>query len=202
VIKKEKVAKIRIKATFQQTYVRQIVLFDISVRTTINYTPRFTRIFHDCWPHVFRLSSAYYCLCSRIFLEGLTIGSNDVIPVSTVRDLGIYFDSYISMRTQIAKTVSSCFAAAQQIQSIKRSVSRPVLQSLVMSMVLTRLDCGSGTLAGLPRHLMDRLQLVINAAARLVFSARKYDHITPLLREFHWLSYPDQISYRLAVLAF
>jgi len=68
--------------------------------------------------------------------------------------------------------------------------------------ILTRLDYGRGTLAGLVRHLMDRLQLVINAAAWLVFSARKYDQITPLLRELHWLGYPERISYRLAVHAF
>jgi len=106
----------------------------------------------------------------------LTIGSNDVIPVNTVHDLGIY-DSDISMRTHFAKTVSSCFDALRQVRSIKRSVSRPVLQSLVVSMVLTRLDYGSETLAGLPRHLMEWLQSVINAAARFVFFARKYDHI-------------------------
>jgi len=69
-------------------------------------------------------------------------------------------------------------------------------------MVLTRLNYGSGTLAGLLRHLMDRLQSVINAAARSAFSARKYDHITPLLRELHWLSYLERIAYRRAVLAF
>ena len=132
----------------------------------------------------------------------LSIGSNDVIPVSTVRDLGINIDSDISMRSHVAKTVSSCFAALRQIRSIKRSISRPVLQSLVVSMVLTRLDYGSGTLAGIPGRLMGRLQSVLNAAARLVFSARKYDHITPLLRELHWLSYPERIAYRLAVLAF
>jgi len=55
----------------------------------------------------------------------LTIGSNDIIPVSTVRDLGIYIDSDISMRSDIAKTVSICFAALRQIRSIKRSISRP-----------------------------------------------------------------------------
>jgi len=39
----------------------------------------------------------------------LTIGSNDVIPVSTVRDRGIYIDSDISMRTHVAKTVPELF---------------------------------------------------------------------------------------------
>jgi hypothetical protein len=42
----------------------------------------------------------------------------------------------------------------------------------------------------------------MNAAARLVFSARKFDHVTPLLFDLHWLRAPQRIEYRLAVLAF
>ena len=117
----------------------------------------------------------------------LIVGADAVTPVRSVRNLGIYMDSDVSMRTHVAKTVSSCFSVLRQIRSIRRSVSRPVLLSLVVSMVLTRLDYGSATLAGLPDRLLDRLQSVLNAAARLVCSARKYDHITPLLRDLHWL---------------
>jgi len=42
-------------------------------------------------------------------------------------------------------------------------------------------------MAGLPHTQLDRLQSVLNAAARLVYSSMKYDPITPLLRELHWL---------------
>jgi len=82
------------------------------------------------------------------------------------------------------------------------SVGVVVLLSLVTSMVLTRLDYGSATLAGSPDLLQDKLQSVLNAAARLVCSGRKYDHITPLLRELHWLPFPERITFRLAVLAY
>ena len=98
----------------------------------------------------------------------------------------------------ISRTASICFAVLRQIRSIRRSVTRPVL----LSLVLTRLDYGSATLAGLPAKQLDRLQSVLNAAARLVFSARKYDNITPLLRELHWLRVPERIQFRLAVLIF
>ena len=64
------------------------------------------------------------------------------------------------------------------------------------------MDYGSTTLAGLPRQLLDRLQSVMNAAARLVFSAPKYDQITPLPRDLHWLRTPQRIEYRLAVHAY
>jgi len=53
-------------------------------------------------------------------------------------------------------------------------------------MVLARLDYGSATLAGLPDLLLGKLQSVLNAAARLVCSGCKYDHVTPLLRDFHY----------------
>jgi len=50
------------------------------------------------------------------------------------------------------------------------------------------------------RPLQDRLQSVLNAAARLVCNGRKYDHITPLLRDLHWLRIPERIAFHLAVL--
>ena len=38
--------------------------------------------------------------------------------------------------------------------------------------------------------------------ARLVFSARRSEHTTPLLRELHWLKVSERIQYQLCVLAF
>ena len=132
----------------------------------------------------------------------VSVGTAMITPVHSVRDIGIYIDSDVTVRSHVAKTVSSCFAILRRIRSIRRSVMRPVLQTLVVSLVSTRLDYDSATLAGLPRQLLDRLKSVMHAAARLVFSARKYDHVTPLLRDLHWLRASQRIEYRLAVLAF
>jgi len=45
-----------------------------------------------------------------------------------------------------------------------------IIKSLVTSLILSRLDYSSSTLAGLPGYLLDRLQSVLNAAARLIHS--------------------------------
>src|SRR5664279_5748021 len=90
------------------------------------------------------------------------------------------------MRTHVSRTVSACFATLRQIRSIRRSVTRSVLQSLVAALTLTRLDYGCLTMAGPPASQLNRLQSVPNAAARLVYSARKSEHVFPLLRELHW----------------
>ena len=106
------------------------------------------------------------------------------------------------MKTHVSKTTSCCLNALRQIRSIRRSVSKPVLLSLATSLVLTRLDYGSTNLAGISGRLLDRLQSVLNAAARLVCDGRKYDHISALLRDLHWLRVPQRIKFRLAVLVY
>jgi len=66
----------------------------------------------------------------------------------------------------------------------------------------TKLDYCCSVMVGMSRTLLRRLQSVLNAAARLVFSARRSDHITPLLRELHWLKITERIQFRLCVLAY
>jgi len=46
----------------------------------------------------------------------------------------------------------------------------------------------------------DRLQAVINAAARLTSDSCRYDHVTPLLNDLHWLRFPERITYKLCIL--
>ena len=84
--------------------------------------------------------------------------SNDTIQsASSVHDLGIYLDSEASTKTHVSETVSCCFKVLRQIRSIRRSATRPDLQSLVVSLVSSRLDYGNATLAGLPDHELNRL---------------------------------------------
>ena len=112
------------------------------------------------------------------------------------------FPGFVLMTDFFCIELLSNPAALRRLRSIRRSVSQAVLLSLVTSLIMTRLDYGSAVLAGLPSHLLNRLQSVLNAAARLVCRARKYDHVTHLLRDLHWLRVPERIQFRLAVLAF
>ena len=68
-----------------------------------------------------------------------------------------------------------------------------------MHVVNMNTDYGNAMLYGLLGNQIDSLQSVMNAAARLVFSALKYEHVTPLLRDLHWLRVPERIEFKLAV---
>ena len=101
------------------------------------------------------------------------------------------------MRTQVINTVRACFAALRQIRSVRRSLHQHALLTLIRTLVITKLDLCNSVLVGTSVYLQDRLLSVLNAAARLVYSRRPSEHTTPLLRELHWLSVPEQIQFRL-----
>jgi len=104
----------------------------------------------------------------------LLVGSDAVERPRSFRDLGIFIDEGVTMSTHVSKIVASWFAALRRIRSIQRSVSKPVL---------SRLDYGRATLAGIPNDLLDRLQSVLSAAARLICRARRYDRASSLLQQ-------------------
>ena len=57
-------------------------------------------------------------------------------------------------------------------------------------------------MAGLPMRQLNLLQSVLNAAARLVYSAQKSEHVFPLFRDLHWLRVSQRIEFCLAVLIY
>jgi len=130
------------------------------------------------------------------------IDGTAVSASSSVRDLGIHTDADLMMRTHVQKTVSRCFAVLRQLRQIRRSVSQPTFQSLVVTLVNTRLDYGNGDLIGLPVYLARRLQSVLNAAALLIFNLCRSDHVSDALISLHWLRVPERFRSKVAVLVY
>ena len=75
------------------------------------------------------------------------------------------------------------------------------MKTLVHAFVTTRLDYCNSVLAGAPRSATDKLQRVLNAAARLVSGIRKFDRgLSRLLHvDLHWLDVPERVQYKLGV---
>ena len=123
------------------------------------------------------------------------IGNTSVLPVSAVRDLGIYIDADLTMSTHVTTAVGACFVALWWIRSVRRSLTPDAVLTLLHALVITSVDYCCSVLTGVSGALVQRLQSVMNAAARLVFSVRRSENTTPLLRELHWLKVPERIQF-------
>jgi len=75
-----------------------------------------------------------------------------LVAPTVVRNLSIFIDADVSMRSHVMRTVSSCFAILRQPCCIWRSVPRTILQSRMSLLDLSQRDCGNATLSGISDH--------------------------------------------------
>jgi hypothetical protein len=68
--------------------------------------------------------------------SAILIVGHDIIPSTSARNLGVYFDVNLSMRRHVDIVSGRCFASLRQLRGIRRYVIAPVLQSLVTSIVI------------------------------------------------------------------
>jgi Reverse transcriptase (RNA-dependent DNA polymerase) len=132
----------------------------------------------------------------------ITIDGHDLLPVVSARNLGVYFDSDLSMCRHIDVITARCYATLRQLRAVRLYASQPVMHSLVTSLVLSWLNHFNCVLFGLPASSIRRLQTVQNAAACLVFNIRRSDHVTDALICLHWLRVAERIRFKMAVMAF
>ena len=70
--------------------------------------------------------------------------------------------------------------------------------------VTSRVDYCNAVYTGAPKTVTDKLQRVLNAAARVVSDIRKFDRgLTSLLHdELHWLDVPERVTYKMGVMVY
>ncbi len=103
----------------------------------------------------------------------IQLGSSTITPSRTARNLGVVIDDQLSFTDHIATTARSCRFALYNIRKIRPFLSEQAAQLLVQALVLSRLDYCNALLAGLPACTIKPLQLIQNAAARVVFNEPK-----------------------------
>jgi hypothetical protein len=130
----------------------------------------------------------------------LHVGSDTILPSNSARNIGVTFDSNLSLIPHISNCAKSALYHLRNIGRIRKYLSQEATSQLVHSLVTSRLDYGNALLANLPACHLQKLQHVQNIAARIVCRIGKYDHITPILKSLHWLPIQARIEYKNALL--
>ena len=88
------------------------------------------------------------------------------------------------------------------IRRIRKFLNHETVQILVNAFVTSRLDYCNSFLYGLLATQLNKLQRVQNAAARLICNISRFDHITPILFELHWLPIKYRINFKILVIKY
>ena len=123
-----------------------------------------------------------------------------VSPSSKVRDLDVVFDQYLAFHDHISGICKSTHLHLRGIGRIRNLLTFDATVQLIRALITSRLDFCNSILYNLPNKQIERLQWIQNQAARMLKRIPRRNHITPVLRELHWLRIHDRIICKILLL--
>ena len=132
----------------------------------------------------------------------IRVGSDIICPSIKMKSLGVTFDSTMTMEQHISSVTRSAWYQLRRITRVRSKITRTVAETLVNSLVTTKLDYCNSVLAQLPAKTVKKFQRLQNAAAKTICKLRKYDHVTPSLKQLHWLPVNVRSTFKVLILTY
>ena len=108
----------------------------------------------------------------------------------------------MNLEQQVSNVCKIGFYHISYIATIRNCLNQKDTETLVHAFISSTLDHCNSLLSGISMYLIDELQRVHNAAARLVTCTSKFDSIASILRNLHWLPVKQRISYKILLLTY
>lgn len=106
------------------------------------------------------------------------------------------FDQHIKELTQTS------FFHLRNIAKLRSIVSQSELEQIIHAFISSRLDYCNSLFTCLSKSSLDHLQLIQNAAARLLTRSSRTTHITPILSSLHWLPIKFRIHFKVLLFTY
>ena len=130
-------------------------------------------------------------------------GDAEIIPSTTVKNLGVHMDQYMLFDihiNHISRKINGLLITLNRVKDrIDKKSREIVVQSLALSVINYCLRVWSMT----TKEQIERVQKLQNFAARVAHGeTRKYDHITPVMKELKWLKVENKIVYDICIFTY
>ncbi|KAF7236906.1 Coiled-coil domain-containing protein 40, partial [Varanus komodoensis] len=133
----------------------------------------------------------------NLVLNGVALPVRD-----KVRSLGVLLDPELSLEAQVTAVARSAFLHLWLFHQLRPYLEYDCLATVTHALVTSRLDFCNMLYMGLPLKTVRILQLVQNRAARLLMGTGRYVHMTPVLRQLHWLPIEVRAQFKVLVMTY
>lgn len=116
-----------------------------------------------------------------------------IYPTTHVKNLGVYIDRYMLFDVHIAEINKKIIGILIYINRISENFDKAARKIIVQSLVLSVLNYCIGIWGSSNKTVLHSAQKIQNFAAKVaVGGMRKYDHVTPALKELEWLTVQEK----------
>lgn len=131
---------------------------------------------------------------------GVRVAGSNIAYSVTLKSLGVLFDQSLTFNQHVLSVVKTSNFHIRALRHIRPMLDCKIATTIACSIVGSRLDYCNSLLYGTSTKNIQKLQRVQNTLARVVTGAKRRDHITPVLKELHWLPVSQRIEYKVALI--
>ena len=124
------------------------------------------------------------------------VSDNKITPSKTIKVLGVMIDQCLTWESHVSLVVRRCTGILVSLYRFRRHFTTEALITVIHAHVFSHIMYCLPVWAGASSSQLKRIQKVIHFAARVVTGARRYDHMSPVLRSLGWLSIEAVITER------
>jgi len=136
----------------------------------------------------------------KITVRGISVLSSSATTVDTARDLGVIVDSQLTMSAHVSAVCWSAYGYLRQLRPVTRVLSAEAANIVIHAFISSRLDYCNSLLFGISRQSAPASSGRTKCCTTSCY--RRREHITPVLRQLHWLPVRQRIEFKLAVLVY
>lgn len=134
--------------------------------------------------------------------SSITIGDTQIQSSASARNIGAIFDETLSMKEQVNATCRACYFHLRNLSKVRDSLTMDAATSLVHAFISSKLDYLNALLFGIPQYLLKKLQNIQNNSARIITRRKRREHITPILKNLHWLTIEKRTEFKINLMTF
>ena len=140
---------------------------------------------------------------AKVATEAICVGDHHITKCKHVRNIGAMFDSSMKMEVQVNKVSQTAWFHLHSISKIRQFLTKEQTQAAIHAYVTSRLDQNNSLLSNVPATLLNKLQKIQNAAARVILRDRREEpSTTTLLKELHWLPINQRHVFKVLLLVY
>ena len=155
---------------------------------------------NDDKTEVLYITSPYFK--KSLSTPNLNIDQSRITATTSARNIGVIFDDCVQLKEHIKSVCRASHFHLRNIGSIRCYLTPEMCAALVHSLISSKLDYCNSLLIELPASQINRLQRIQNSAARIVSRLPSHEHITPVLKNLHWLPVQQRIKFKVVLFVF
>ena len=132
----------------------------------------------------------------------IKIGQDNISPVPTARNLGVFFDQEMKWTSHINRLSASLFVTICSIVHVQHQLNKETAKIIIQALVLSKLDYCNSVYHGAPKYTVAKLQRLQNMSERVVCNVKYCNHITPYLSDLHLLKINKCMTYKICTIMY